>query len=133
MENFFRQQKGFTLIELIISITIAAIVVLPLSIFIMEVIARTIMPEYYQVAASLLEGELERVTNLRFTDITNEGPTNFTGNFNNYSYQVSFYYVNPGDLNTSVSPTVTDYKRVTITVSRTSFPNVSAVTVRANN
>ena len=78
-------KKGFTLLELILSIAIVAIIVTPLSILISETVVNTFLPEYYQVASSLLEGELERVTNLRFGDFANDGPTNFTGNFSHYT------------------------------------------------
>lgn len=105
--------KGLTLIELIITIVIAAIVLLPTSMVVVESVRHAHLPEYYTIASSLLEREVERVTNLRFGAVTNEGPTSYSGNFSNYSYQLSFYYVNAGDLNTQVTGP-TDYKRVTI-------------------
>jgi prepilin-type N-terminal cleavage/methylation domain-containing protein len=126
-------KQGFTLIELIIVIAIAAVIITPLSIFLFEASTRTLFPEHYQIASSLLEGRLEEISGRRFNSVVNEGPTSFTGDFSRYSYQISFYYVDGSSLNSpSASPT-TDYKRVLITVSRAGLPDVSAVTVVTNN
>jgi prepilin-type N-terminal cleavage/methylation domain-containing protein len=125
-------KKGITLIELIMAIVIAAIILIPLSVVIVESVTHTIIPEHYTIASSLLEREMDRVSALRFSTVANEGPTSYAGSFSNYSRQVSFYYVNAGALNTQVvGPT--GYKRVTITISRTGLPFVSAVTLVTDN
>lgn len=126
------KKNGFTLIELIMTIVIGAIILIPVSVLVVESVTNTIMPEHFAIASSLLEREIERVSNLRFSAVANEGPTSYGGNFSEYLRQVSFYYVNSGALNTQVAGP-TDYKRVTITISRSGLPSVSAVTLLTNN
>ncbi|NQT47144.1 MAG: type II secretion system protein [Candidatus Omnitrophica bacterium] len=124
--------KGLTLIELVMAIVIAAIVLTPTSIVIVESVRNAFLPEHLTIASSLAEREIERVTNLRFSEVAADSNT-YTGDFSDYSWDVDFYYVAGNDLNTSVSPAVTGYKRVTITISRPGFPDVSAVTVLTDN
>lgn len=125
-------QHGFTIIELLMTIIIAAIIVIPTSVVIYESVCKTFLPEHFTIASSLLKSETERVTNLRFNDVTNEGPTSYTGDFSDYSYQVSFYYVRADNLNIQ-SPNPTDYKRIQITILHTGFPDVTAVTLVSNS
>ena len=126
------KNKGLTLIELILTIVVAGIVLMPTSFVVIESVRNTYVPEKYTIASSLLEREVERVSNLRFSAVVNEGPTSYTGSFSTCSYQVAWAYVNSGALNTTViSPT--DYKRAVITVICSGFPGVSAVTLVTNN
>jgi len=129
----FRGKNGFTLIELTLAVVISAIIIIPLAMVIAESAVNTLLPLHYQVASSLLEGELERVANLKFKDVDGEGPTSFTGDFSQYSYQVSYYYVDAGDLDTQSASPATAYKRAVITVGRPGFPSVSAVTIATDN
>jgi len=131
--NNIMKNRAFTLIELMITIVIAAIIITPLTVLMMQVVTNSILPEHYQIATSLLEGEIEKVANLRFDSVIDEGPTSYAGDFAGYSYQVDAEYVNANALNTSVSPTATAYKKVSITISRTAFPDVSAVTLVTDN
>jgi len=133
MHNILMRKNSFTLIELILSITIATIILTPLSMVIVESVVNAFLPEHYETASALLGGELERVANLRFANVVDESSTSFTGNFSQYSYQVDVDYVNGNALNTSVSPTVTAYKRAEITISHSGFPDVVAVTVVTDN
>ena len=123
---------GFTLVELVMAIVIAAIVLTPTSMVVYESLRNTFLPEHFTIASSLLQGEMERVSNLRFDNIINQGPTSYTGDFSEYSYQVFFYYVEPSDLNTE-SSVPTDYKRVQVSVFHSGFPTVMAVTLVTNN
>ena len=84
------------------------------------------------MSSSLLESELERLVNLRFAEVINEGPINYTGDFSNYSYEISFYYVAGNDLNTQ-SLTPTEYKRAEIRIFHLGFPTIKAVTLITNN
>lgn len=126
------KKNGFTLIELIMTIVVGAIILIPTSVVLVESVTHTRMPEHYTTASALLDREIERVSDLRFSAVANEGPAAYGGNFSDYSRQVSFYYVNSGALNTQVAGP-TDYKRITITISRSGFPSVSAVTLTTNN
>ena len=131
-------RNGFTLIELIMVIIIASAILVPLSVVVVESLRRTLLPEHFTMGSCLLEGKAEEVTNRRFSDIeamiggAGESGT-FTGNFSDYSYSISApYYVDPSDLNTQVAGP-TDYLRIQITISRTGFPSVSAVTLVTDN
>lgn len=131
-KNKFFDRAGFTLIELIMTIVIAAVIIIPTSVIVYESIRNAFLPEYITISSSLLEAQLERVTNLRFESVVNEGPINFGGDFSNYSYGVNVFYVNPGDLNMQIG-FPSDYKRVEITIFHLGLPDVKAVTLLTNN
>ena len=127
-----KRRPGFSLIELVMAIVIAAIVLTPTSMVVYESLRNTFLPEHLTIASSLLDGQIERVSNLRFNDVNNEEPVSYTGDFSDYSYEVSFYYVEGNDLNTQ-SPTPTDYKRVLISVFHSGFPAITATTLVTNS
>jgi prepilin-type N-terminal cleavage/methylation domain-containing protein len=126
-------QRGLTLIELVMAIIIGAVILIPVSVVVVESVRNAFLPEHLTIASGLLEREIGRVTNLRFGDVDNDGPNAYTGNFSDYSYQVSYYYVDGGDLITLSGSPPTDYKRVTITISRSGYPNITGVTLVTNN
>jgi hypothetical protein len=115
------------------AIVIGAIILIPTSVVVVESLRNAFLPEHLTVASGLLQREIERVTNLKFADVDNDGPNAYGGSFSDYSYQVAYYYVDAGDLNTVSGSPPTDYKRVTITISRSGHPNVSGVTLVTNN
>lgn len=131
-------KKGLTLIELTIVIVIAAVILIPLSVIIVETVRNTVLPEHLEIASALLEGKVEEITNSRFSDIENmvggSGESgSFTGDLSYYSYTIAApYYVAASNLNTQVAGP-TDYIRVQITISRTGFPDVMAVTLVTDN
>ncbi|MFC1703889.1 prepilin-type N-terminal cleavage/methylation domain-containing protein [Candidatus Omnitrophota bacterium] len=128
-------RHGLTLIELIMAIVIAAIILTPTSLVIIESVRNAFLPEYFTIASSLLERELERLTNLRFTDPElDEGTKSgtFPGVFSNYTYNVEVTFVTE-DFLVSTLPSGTDYKRVTIAISRPGFPNVQGVSLVTNH
>lgn len=140
--NIFTKQNlpmGFTLIELIMAIVIGSIILIPTSVVVVESLRNTFLPEYYTIASSLLEEKIEETTNLRFGAIPNDiVPISFGGAFSDYSYQVTYYYVDgDGNLNSKVAepgdPIGTDYKRVEIAISRAGFPEVRSTTLATNN
>ena len=124
-------KKSFTLIELVITIVIASIVLVPTSLVVYESVINTFLPEYYTIASSLLEQEIERIQAKRFSEVLAE-TVNFTGNFSDYASTISFYYVTGAALNTE-SPSSTDYKRVKVVISRSGFPNIEGVTLVTDN
>ncbi|MDD5070390.1 MAG: hypothetical protein PHV17_06640 [Candidatus Omnitrophica bacterium] len=124
-------KKSLSLAELVMVIVIASIIMIPLSLIVSEALRRTFLPEHLTISTSLLEGELEKISNLRFDQVINQ-TGNYSGIFSRYSFNNSFYYVNPGDLN-SPAANVTDFKRLTISISRAGFSDVKAVTLVTKN
>ncbi|MCM8775116.1 MAG: type II secretion system GspH family protein, partial [Candidatus Omnitrophica bacterium] len=84
-----RQQKGFTLIELIIGLVVISIAVGTMVSVFADVVYSSVLPEIINTSAALAEQELERVSGMRFSSIANEGPTNYPGAFSSYSYQIT--------------------------------------------
>ena len=125
-------KKSFTLIEVMMAVGVAAIILTPLSILIIQATTRAQIPEHYQIASALLEEELERVASLRFAEVVTSSGS-FPGSFSHYSYQVNVDYVDGNDLTTPSGSPPTDYKRVLITVSRTGLPDLTATAAITNN
>lgn len=126
------EYSGITIVELVIFIIIIGIIAAPLAVVIANAMRNTVIPEYYTIASALARREIERTTNKRFSAIADEGPTDYTGNFSAYSYQIAVDYVQPGALNTPVvGPT--DYKRIKVTIRRAGFEDVGIVTLSTNN
>ena len=86
--------------------------------------------EILSVSTDLAEQQLERVTGQRYSQVINEGPTSFTGNFSNYSYQISVSAV-PAALATD--PGMVQYKQVQVSVSHVSAGTVNLRTVVTNH
>lgn len=125
-----RNSKGFSLIELVIAILIVGISMLSLSLLFSQVMKTYAGPEVMQVATALTEQEMERVSALRYSDIANEDPTVFPGNFSNYTWQVTVSAV-PAAL--AIDPGMTDYKQVEVAVSNSIIGSVTLTTVVTNN
>ncbi len=122
-------QKGFSLIEMVIAIIVLSIVVgTVLSVF-ADVMQSTVTPEIINVSTSLAEKEMERVSGLRFSDVVDEGPTSYTGNFSNYSYQVTVSAV-PVALASDAG--MAEYKQVQVTISHATAGSVSLRSVVTN-
>ena len=82
---------------------------------------QSINMETIHIATNLTSQKMEDVISQDYNLITDEPTSNFTGQFNDYQYQVDVDYVALGDLDTSVDPTPTDCKRVTVTVQEPSL------------
>lgn len=82
-----RKTGGFTIVELVAIIVVLGVCLAPFGITFYTVMQRYAQPEAQQVATALAEGEMERLTGLKFFAVSDEGPTAFT-NFPNYTYQV---------------------------------------------
>ncbi len=120
--HFRKFSKGFTLIELVIVIVVMGIALAPIGVMFHHVMVKYAEPEAYQVAATLAEGEMERVTGLSFVNIANDGPTAFD-NFPNYTYQVTVGVIT-GEADTS------KYKQVEVVVNNSALGvNVRLVTI----
>jgi len=125
-----RNLKGFTLIELVMVIVILDICLPSVALLFSQVMKTYGEPEVMQVATALAEQKMEEVSGLRYSDIADDGPTAFSGNFSNYTYQVTVSAVPTGLAN---DPSMTDYKQIEVTVSSSIIGNITLATVVTNN
>jgi type II secretory pathway pseudopilin PulG len=128
-----RRIKTFTLVELIMSIIIVALAAIPISIMYQRSMQGSVANRMLTVASSLAEQKMEETLNLGFSAATSQGPNAFSAPFNEYSYQVIVHYVQAADLNTSVDPTVTDYKNIEVRVTNNFSAPVSLTALLTNN
>jgi prepilin-type N-terminal cleavage/methylation domain-containing protein len=128
-----RRTSAFTLIELIISIIVIAIAAIPVAVTYQRAMQGSVTARMLTVATALSEQKMEEALNLGFSNIANISLTSFASPFNDYAYQVIVYYVNAADLNTSVGPTATEYKRVEVRVTNNFSAPVSLVSLLTNN
>ena len=124
-----RQGKGFTLVELVMSIIIIAICAIPTALMFQQAAGKSFITRVTTVATALAEEKMEETLGLGFSGVTDSGPTAFSSPFSDYSYQVTVYYVQAADLNTSVSPTVTAYKNVEVRISHSAVGTVSLMSL----
>lgn len=123
-------KKGFTLIELIIAIAVLSIAIGSLFLVLANLVNTSVLPQVLNVGAGLAEEQLERVTQLRYSDVVNQGPANFGGNFSSYSYRIQVAAVPAALAN---DPGMANYKQVTVTVTHSTAGSVSATTVATNH
>lgn len=125
------RRTGFTLIEVIIVILILGIALMPLGVLMVNALSKNTYPSAQITAAALAEGEMDRITNQKFSTVAAVGSTAFSAPFAAYSYSVAVDYVDAGALNTPVvGPT--NYKRVAVTVTSAASGNVTLVTLMTN-
>ncbi len=124
-----RKSRGFSLIEMIIAIVILTISIGTLLWVSGDVFRLATTPEILDASSQLAERELERVLTLRFSDVANEGPTNYTGSFAGYSYQITVSAV-PGTIATD--PAMANYKQVQVSITHTTAGTVSLRTIVTN-
>lgn len=111
--------RGFTLIELVLVIVVMAIASLGLAAVIQQALFDTHKPEVISTAAALAGQEAERLIRLPFTSIVDEhrdNPKNYTGNFQNYSWEVRVDSIDNAQPNLGSDPTMQDYKMVEVRV-----------------
>lgn len=112
-----KNNKGLTLIELVLSIVIIAICFIPVATMYQQVLSKIYRSRVVTIAGALAEEKMDEVSGKNFLNINDEGPASFSNPFGDYSYEVVVHYVQPGNLNTSVDPTVTDYKNIEVRIS----------------
>jgi len=110
------KRKGFTLLELVFSIIISAIILYPICSVIFNLASKNPTVENAQMSVRLASSKMEEVSNRMFTNISTQATTPFGGKFPDFSYSVEVHYVNAGALETSVDPTVTSYKLIIVKV-----------------
>ena len=116
-----RRMKGFTLIELIMTIVVVGIVAIPLSLLIASHVESATYSKDTTLAFNLARFEMEGVNNTAYTSITDDSFSNYQG----YSYDVdrAVDYVSGSDI------TPESLKEVTITVTRAGGGSVLATLV----
>lgn len=136
-----REKRAFTLIEVVLVIVVLGIALTPLCVLIVQVVQRNVLSQAQATAVSLAEGEIERLTNARFSQVTCESSTPFSGAFSGYRYSTDVDYVNSGALDTSVGRptgcsgapgTTRDYKRIRLTVNHAIAEDITLTTVVVN-
>lgn len=80
-----RRNSGFTLIELIMTIIVLAIIAIPLSLLLSQHISSVFAAEDYAAAVNLGRFEMEKVNNLAYTNIISANFPNYEG----YNYDVT--------------------------------------------
>ena len=120
--RFRNLENGFTIIELVAVIVVLGICLAPFGVMFHHIMAKHARPEAQQVATSLAKLQIERVSSMRFSDISNEGPTVFT-DFPNYTYEI---IVSP----VFGQPDTDEYKKVEVIVANDSIGvTVSLITI----
>ena len=78
-------KRGFTLIELIMTIVVVGIIAVPISLLLTQHITSTFQSEDLAMAVDLARFEMEKVNNLAFANIINYTNTTYDG----YNYTVN--------------------------------------------
>lgn len=110
-----KKSRGFSLIEVIISITVLAVILYALVVVTITTGVRGVKVELFVVAQSLAEGKLEKVMAISYPDVSSESETNFSGDLSAFSYEVISSYVSKEVLDIPVGYS-TDYKKVEVIV-----------------
>jgi prepilin-type N-terminal cleavage/methylation domain-containing protein len=122
-----RPKRGFTLIELIMTIVVVGIVAVPLSLFIGRNIESVFYCEDLTIALNLAKFEMEKVNNLTYANIINASLPNYQGY--NYNVARTVTYVQGS------GATPESLKKITVSVTKTGSASVllSLVTYIARN
>ncbi len=135
-------KRSFSLIEVIITISVLSICLTPLCIMIVNVVQKNVLSQVQATAVSLAQGEIERVSNLRFSSVNCEAQSAFSTPFSAYSRQVLVDYVNSGALNTSLGQpslcasaggSTTNYKRVQMVITHPIIGSLTLITLLTND
>lgn len=125
------KKRGFTLIEVILSVVILAIALTPFSLLVANVIKQNIYSQAQTTAVSLAEGEFERITNMRFSAVADEASVAFVAPFTAYTHAAAVDYVDADALDTPVvGPT--NYKRVQVIVDNAISGTITLTTLVTN-
>ena len=113
-----RRFAGFTLIDLVIAITVLSIGLATVLTTLATIWQRQIFNESMLNAAMMAQAVMDRALNKGFTNVNTlvgTGVTYDATNYANYTYDLNVGYVNVTDLNTLVGGP-TNYKRVEVIV-----------------
>ena len=124
-----KSKKGFALVELVLVILVAGIAIPGIIYLFGELARESINDEAMHTATMLAEGELERVIQQNFANVTDQNrnnPVSFGGNFSGYSWQIRVDAVPTALAN---DPGMSQYKQVEARVTSNIIGNVSLKTV----
>lgn len=136
-----RKKNAFSLIELVLVITVSAIAIPGIILTFYELSRKSVYDESIAVATVLVEGQLERVIQKSFVTIetgepTENNPASFSGNFSGYRWYLSSFYVNGEgplltlDLDDEAAGS-TEYKQVEVRVSNNIMSSGDFVSLKA--
>jgi prepilin-type N-terminal cleavage/methylation domain-containing protein len=126
-------RRGFTLIEVLIMITVLTIAVTPLALVLSQTLMNSGASETVDNSAYLLERQLESVLSQRYDLVVDAGPTAFAAPYGNYTYQIVVSAA-PAGLQAGVcSADTTQCKQVQIIVDHSFYGSIDAYTLTANN
>lgn len=115
-------RRGFTFVELIITVIIGTIITYSMLNVFISVTTRSVDSEALCVALYLANGKLETVTSKSFNNISSEAKTSFSGSFSTFSSEVEVAYVSAEALDVPVVGTSESYKRVKVWVTQLLLP-----------
>ena len=127
MSRKHNNQKGFTLIEIIMTIVVIGIVAVPLSLFIFENVKSTMQSEEYSLAINLARMDMERIYNTSYANIVSATFPGYQGYKFDVQRTVSFA------AGSSISAESLKLVRVTVTDPGDSSPSITFVTYIARN
>lgn len=114
-----RQERGFTLIEIIILIVLLGVFMAGIMSPFLTSVSRSGQPEIVASAVYLARERLEQLQTVAYGGIVNEASAALTGNYTVFSRQVTVTLV---DANMNVSGSDVGYKRVVVTVYHSQLP-----------
>jgi len=124
-----RRKRGFSLIELIMTIVVVGIISVPLSLLISQHVESMVQSQDYTLAINLARFEMEEVNNMDYASIVSKTSSS---PYKGYNYDVirTVSFVPPGDAGSSES-----LKQITVTVRRSGEATdlVTLVTYIARN
>ncbi len=121
-----RQSAGFTLVELIVVLLVAAIIFPAIVLPFVEGTRRLNIPTEAAVMAFLAQEELERNQALDFHDIVSWSEQPLEG-FSDYISEGYYYFVDPADFVTATDTMI--WKRLEVTISHAGMADVKLSTV----
>jgi len=129
-----KNRKGFTLIEVVISMVVIAIIMYSVIAVFITAGVRGVNVEVFTVAQSLAEGKMEEVMALPFDSIQQINATPFLGDLNAYHYQVEVDYVDANNFEEPSLQPQTDYRRIIVTITHPKLEEngITLQSVRAN-
>ncbi|MFH1361093.1 MAG: prepilin-type N-terminal cleavage/methylation domain-containing protein [bacterium] len=127
------QRKGFSLIEVVISMVVIAIVMYAVIAVFITSGAKGVNVEIFTVAQSLAEGKMEEMMARPYGDLNTIGPINYTGDLLAYTYTITVNDVEPLDFDTIASAPPSNYRRIIIAINHPIMTDpVTLESVRAN-
>jgi prepilin-type N-terminal cleavage/methylation domain-containing protein len=124
--------RGFTLIEVIVTVVVLAFVMYALVAIFISAGYRGVNVEVYTVAQSLAEDKLEEAMVQNFGGVTDESETSFSGDLSEFSYEITTGYVSAEALDSMVGY-ATDFKKIQVRVRHPQLVNPTVLeSVKAN-